>query len=161
MADLKRTIIYPGSFDPITRGHEDLVSRASKIFDEVIVAIAADSSKSASFSIRDRINMATEVLNIYPNVTVCSFNGLLINFVKEKQTNIILRGIRAVSDFEYEFQLAGMNRKLMPDMETVFLTPSEQYTYISSSLVKEVAKLGGNVSEFVAPIVASKIDELL
>ena len=149
--DIKyRKIIYPGSFDPITNGHTDLIERASKMFDEVLVAIASNSPKKNTFTIQQRIHLAKTVLQDIDNVIVCSFDGLLVNFLIEKNINIVLRGLRAVSDFEYEIQLASVNRKLFPDIETVFLTPSEQFTYISSSLVKQISELGGDVSAFVA-----------
>ncbi|WP_455216673.1 pantetheine-phosphate adenylyltransferase [Kaarinaea lacus] len=141
--------IYPGTFDPITRGHSDLVDRSARLFDKVIVALAASPGKTPVFSLEERIDLARSVLGHYPNVEVCGFDGLLVDFAHEKGANIIIRGLRAVSDFEYEFQLAGMNRKLAPDIETLFLTPAEQYSYISSSLVREVASLGGDISPFV------------
>lgn len=141
--------IYPGTFDPITKGHSDLVERSARLFDKVIVALAARPGKQPVFSLEERIGLAQTVLGNYDNVEVCGFDGLLVDFAHEKKANIIIRGLRAVSDFEYEFQLAGMNRKLAGDIETMFLTPAEQYTYISSSLVREVASLGGDVSPFV------------
>jgi pantetheine-phosphate adenylyltransferase len=141
--------IYPGTFDPITKGHSDLVERSAQLFDKVIVAIAAKPGKQPVFSLEERLDLAQTVLGEYNNVEVCGFDGLLVTFAREKGANIIIRGLRAVSDFEYEFQLAGMNRKLADDIETLFLTPAEQYTYISSSLVREVASLGGDVSPFV------------
>ncbi len=141
--------IYPGTFDPITKGHSDLVERSARLFDKVIVALAARPGKQPVFSLEERIGLAQTVLGDYDNVEVCGFDGLLVDFAHEKKANIIIRGLRAVSDFEYEFQLAGMNRKLADDIETMFLTPAEQYTYISSSLVREVASLGGDVSPFV------------
>lgn len=141
--------IYPGTFDPITKGHSDLVERSAKLFDKVIVALAAKPGKQPVFSLEERIDLAQTVLGEYNNVEICGFDGLLVDFAREKGANIIIRGLRAVSDFEYEFQLAGMNRKLASDVETLFLTPAEQYTYISSSLVREVASLGGDVSPFV------------
>ena len=141
--------IYPGTFDPITKGHSDLVERSAKLFDKVIVALAAKPGKQPVFSLEERIYLAQTVLGEYNNVEICGFDGLLVDFAREKGANIIIRGLRAVSDFEYEFQLAGMNRKLASDVETLFLTPAEQYTYISSSLVREVASLGGDVSPFV------------
>jgi len=141
--------IYPGTFDPITKGHSDLVDRSARLFDKVIVALAAKPGKQPVFSLEERIDLAQTVLEEYDNVEICGFDGLLVNFAHEKGANIIIRGLRAVSDFEYEFQLAGMNRKLASDVETLFLTPAEQYTYISSSLVREVASLGGDVSPFV------------
>lgn len=145
-----RTAIYPGTFDPVTNGHSDLVQRASRLFDHVIVAIAAGGTgKQPVFSLDERINMATEVLQPTDNVTVCGFDTLLVDFMREHNATIIIRGLRAVSDFEYEFQLASMNRHLAENIETVFMTPAEEYSYISSSLVREVARLGGDVSPFV------------
>ena len=141
--------ISPGTFDPITRGHSDLVERSARLFDKVIVALAAKPGKQPVFSLEERIDLAKTVLGEHNNVEICGFDGLLVDFAHEKKANIIIRGLRAVSDFEYEFQLAGMNRKLADDIETLFLTPAEQYTYISSSLVREVASLGGDVSPFV------------
>ena len=141
--------IYPGTFDPVTKGHSDLVERAARLFDKVIVAVAVSTSKKTVFSLDERLSLARRVLQDHANVEVCAFEGLLVDFARKQQANIIIRGLRAVSDFEYEFQLAGMNRKLAPDIETLFLTPSEQYTYISSSLVREIAALGGDVSPFV------------
>ncbi|MDV6343136.1 MULTISPECIES: pantetheine-phosphate adenylyltransferase [unclassified Nitrosomonas] len=149
--------VYPGTFDPLTRGHEDLVRRAAKLFDQVIVAVAADSGKAPFFSLDDRIQMAQEVLKDYPNIKVVGFAGLLTVFLQQQNARIILRGLRAVSDFEYEFQLAGMNRCLYPDVETVFLTPSEQYLFISATIVREIARLGGNADKFVHPIVAEQL----
>ena len=146
---MNNTAIYPGTFDPITKGHSDLVERSSRLFDRVIVALAAKPGKQPVFSLEERIDLAQTVLGEYDNVEICGFDGLLVDFAHEKKANIIIRGLRAVSDFEYEFQLAGMNRKLANDIETLFLTPAEQYTYISSSLVREVASLGGDVSPFV------------
>lgn len=143
--------IYPGTFDPITCGHSDIVSRAAKLFDEVIVAVAANSGKSPVFSLEERVELAERILGHLPHVKVCGFSGLLANFATEMDAHVIVRGLRAVSDFEYEFQLSGMNKALQPDLETIFLPTSTQYTYISSSLVREVAKLGGNVEKLVHP----------
>ncbi len=143
------TAIYPGTFDPITNGHSDLVQRASVLFDKVIVAIAANPNKTPMFNLEERVGLACEVLGGLKNVEVCGFDSLLAHFAHERGATVILRGLRAVSDFEYEFQLAGMNRHLAPDVETIFLTPAEKYTFISSSLVKEVATLGGEVGDFV------------
>ena len=145
----KITAIYPGTFDPITNGHTDLVSRAAKLFDQVIVAVAETTSKTTTFTIDERVELAEEIFANADNVKVCSFNSLLVDFVQQHDAQVILRGLRAVSDFEYEFQLAGMNRHLAPGIETLFLTPAEQYSYLSSSLVKEIASLGGDVSKFV------------
>jgi len=151
------TAIYPGTFDPMTNGHTDLVQRASRLFDHVIVAIAEGSDKGPVFSLEERVAMATEVLADIANVEVCGFNSLLVDFMHKKQARVILRGLRAVSDFEYEFQLASMNRHLAPDIETVFLTPAEQFSFISSSLVREIASLGGDISSFVNPVVATAL----
>lgn len=148
----KRVAIYPGTFDPVTNGHIDLIKRGSQLFDEVIVAIAANSKKSPLFSLEERIALTEQVISC-PNVTVTGFSCLLIDFAKEQNAGILIRGLRAVSDFEYEFQLASMNRNLAPDIESVFLMPSEEYSFISSSLVKEVAMLSGDVSKFVHPLV--------
>lgn len=150
-------IIYPGTFDPMTRGHEDLVRRASRIFERVVVAVAASATKQPFFCLEDRLEMARETLADLPNVRVESFSSLLVDFVREQGTNLVLRGLRAVSDFEYEFQLAGMNRGLYPDLETVFLTPAEQYMFISASMVREIARLGGDVRQFVPAPVAERL----
>ncbi len=156
------TVIYPGTFDPLTNGHTDLVARASKLFDKVIVAVAINPGKQPVFSLKERVDLAKQTLAEFNNVEVCGFEGLLVDVAKAKNADVILRGLRAVSDFEHEFQLASMNRKMEPDVETMFLTPSEQFTYISSSLVREIAALGGDVSEFVAPnILAALRSKLL
>src|ERR687883_902711 len=146
--------VYPGTFDPLTRGHEDLVRRASTLFDRLILAIADSKAKKPYFTLDDRIAMAKEVLADVKNVEVMGFTGLLIDFVRQQGARVVLRGLRAVSDFEYEFQLAGMNRGLYPDLETIFLTPSEQHMFISATLVREIATLGGDISKFVDPLVA-------
>jgi len=151
--------VYPGTFDPLTRGHEDLVRRASVLFDALIVAVADSRVKTPFFSLRERLDMAREVLSGIGNIEVVGFSGLLIDFVRQHDAQVVLRGLRAVSDFEYEFQLAGMNRNLNPNMETVFLTPSEQHMFISATLVREIALLGGDVSKFVHPIVCAKLAE--
>ena len=145
--------VYPGTFDPLTRGHEDLVRRASKLVEQLIVGVADSRAKRPFFSLQERLDIATEVLGHYPNVKVASFSGLLKDFVREHNAKIIVRGLRAVSDFEYEFQMAGMNRYLLPDVETLFLTPSDQYQFISGTFVREIALLGGDVSKFVFPSV--------
>lgn len=150
-------VIYPGTFDPITNGHTDIIARAARIFDCVIVAIAGATAKSTAFSTDERVELARSVLGHHTNVEVCRFDGLLAHFARERDAMLILRGLRAVSDFEYEFQLAGMNKKLIPEADTIFLTPSEQYSYISSSLIREIASLGGNVGEFVH----ERVDEAL
>jgi len=154
---MKITAIYPGTFDPITNGHTDIVKRAAKLFEQVIVAVAANSTKTPAFSFKKRIDLATHVLAELNNVTVRGFNGLLAEFAKQCQAQVIVRGLRAMSDFEYEFQMAGMNRTLIPDIETLFLTPANEYTYISSSLVREIATLGGCVDEFVHPDVCAAL----
>jgi pantetheine-phosphate adenylyltransferase len=148
--------VYPGTFDPITRGHEDLVRRATRLFDQVVVAVAS-SRQSTFFSVDERVEMAKEVLAGYANVEVVGFSGLLMDFLREHGARIIIRGLRAASDFEYEFQMAGMNRNLYPDVETVFLTPGEQYMFISATMVREIASLGGDVSHFVNPIILPKL----
>lgn len=149
--------IYPGTFDPITNGHTDLIQRAARLFDKVVVAIAANPKKAPLFDLKKRVELAEQALVGVDNVEVEGFDSLLADYVAEKQAQVILRGLRAVSDFEYEFQLAGMNRRLAPKVETLFLTPAEQYTYISSSLVKEVAELGGDVEDFVHPLVKAAL----
>ena len=151
--------VYPGTFDPLTRGHEDLVRRASSLFDSLIVGVADSSAKRPFFNRLERMELASTVLADLKNVKVVGFGGLLIDFVREHGARVILRGLRAVSDFEYEFQLAGMNRSLYPDLETVFLTPSEQHMFISATLVREIAMLGGDVSKFVHPLVSSRLAE--
>lgn len=143
------SVVYPGTFDPVTNGHMDLVERASRLFDQVLVAVAASSVKHTFFPLDTRVSLARDVLAHIGNVEVCSFDNLLVDFMRQRGAHVILRGLRAVSDFEYEFQLASMNRNLAPDIETMFLTPAEQYTYISSSLVREIASLGGDVTPFV------------
>ena len=151
--------VYPGTFDPLTRGHEDLVRRASTLFDSLILAIADSKAKRPFFTVEERIAMAKEVLGDVKNVEVTGFSGLLTEFVREQKARVVLRGLRAVSDFEYEFQLAGMNRNLYPEMETMFLTPSEQHMFISATLVREIAALGGDVSQFVYPVVAKRLKQ--
>jgi pantetheine-phosphate adenylyltransferase len=147
--------VYPGTFDPITNGHEDLIQRASRLFDEVVVAVAHSQAKRPFFSLDERVSLAREVLAPYKNAKVLGFTGLLSNFVQEHQCTIILRGLRAVSDFEYEFQLAGMNRRLAPGVETLFLTPSDKYLFLSATIVREIAVLGGDISAFVHPATAN------
>jgi len=149
--------VYPGTFDPITRGHEDLVRRASALFDQVTVGVADSRGKQPFFSLTDRVEMAREVLKGYGNVQVHGFSGLLRDFVHEHQARVILRGLRAASDFEYEFQMAGMNRRLITEVETVFLTPSEQYMFVSATIVREIAVLKGDVSQFVDPDVLKRL----
>jgi pantetheine-phosphate adenylyltransferase len=158
---IMKTVVYPGTFNPITNGHTDLVKRASRIFDRVIVAIGSSSQKATEVSLDLRVELAREVLANIPNVEVCSFTGLLTSFVKSRDANLILRGLRTVADFEYEFQLVGMNRVLDPSIETVFLAPAEHLAYISSTLVREIASLGGDISQFVDPVVVKAMPEML
>lgn len=153
--------VYPGTFDPLTRGHEDLVRRAAKLFDRVIVGIAHSRSKQPFFTLEERIDIATQILSEFPNVEVHGFDSLLMDFMRLHNARIILRGLRAASDFEYEFQMAGMNRNLYPDVETIFLTPSEQYMFISATMVREIAVFGGNVGKFVQPLVVQRMAEKL
>jgi len=148
-----RTLVYPGTFNPITNGHTDLVERAAKIFDHIIVAVGTSAQKSSELSLEERVDMARRVLAHLPNVEVCGFTCLLTDFVKQRQARLILRGLRTVADFEYEFQLMGMNRVLAPDIETVFMAPAEHLAYISSTLVREIATYGGDISRFVDPVV--------
>jgi pantetheine-phosphate adenylyltransferase len=150
--------VYPGTFDPLTKGHEDLVARAAKLFGEVIVAVAHSQSKRPFFTLEERVGLAKDVLIAYPNVKVTGFGGLLSEFLKAEDASVILRGLRAVSDFEYEFQMAGMNRRLNPGVETMFLTPSDKYMFISATIVREIATLGGDVSDFVHPLVVAALD---
>ncbi|MBL8448648.1 MAG: pantetheine-phosphate adenylyltransferase [Dechloromonas sp.] len=152
-----RIAIYPGTFDPMTRGHEDLVRRAALLFERVVLAIAESPSKRPHFALADRVGMAREILADVPNVEIVGFNTLLMNFVHERGAKVIVRGLRAVSDFEYEFQMAGMNRSLYPEVETVFLTPGEQYMFISATMVREIARLGGDVGKFVQPCVEQRL----
>ncbi|QJR09330.1 Phosphopantetheine adenylyltransferase [Usitatibacter rugosus] len=155
---IKRAV-YPGTFDPITNGHEDLIQRAAKLFDEVVVGVAHSQAKRPFFSLDERVELARKVLDRYPNVKVLGFAGLLSEFVKEQRSGVILRGLRAVSDFEYEFQLAGMNRRLAPGVETLFLTPSDTYLFLSATIVREIAVLGGDVSAFVHPLTVQRMRE--
>ncbi len=151
-------VVYPGTFDPITRGHEDVVRRAAGLFDEVVVGVA-ESRSGTLFTIEERVDMAREIFANFSNVRVEGFTGLLMDYVRSQNSRVVLRGLRAVSDFEYEFQLAGMNRNLYPEMETLFLTPAEQYTFISATMVREVARFGGDVSKFVSPLVAARLQQ--
>lgn len=153
--------IYPGTFDPITKGHIDLAERASQLFDEVVIAIAASPSKQPLFDVNERLEMAQISLSHIDNISVAGFDGLLIECVRTAQAQVVLRGLRAVSDFEYEFQLAAMNRRLDPTVETMFLTPSENYTFLSASMVKEIASLGGDVSQFLHPQVNQRLADRL
>jgi pantetheine-phosphate adenylyltransferase len=154
-----RSVVYPGTFDPITNGHADLIARASELCDRVIVGVARDVVKQPAFDIDQRVALARTVCADMANVEVVDFSGLLVEFARQLGVHVIVRGLRAVSDFEYEFQLAGMNRRMAPDIETLFLTPAEQYSYISSSLVREIARLGGDVSGFVAAPVHAALQE--
>jgi pantetheine-phosphate adenylyltransferase len=156
---MPNSVIYPGTFDPITHGHTDLIERAARLFKRVIVAVAANPGKAPVFAHKERIQLVKKVLASYKNVEVIGFDGLLVEFAKAQKTAVILRGLRAVSDFEYEFQLASMNRHLAPTLETVFLTPADQYSFISANLVREIAALGGDVSQFVHPVVAQALQK--
>ena len=151
--------VYPGTFDPMTMGHVDLVRRASKLFDSVIIAIASSDSKKPMFSLEERIEIGNKIFDDDPKVEVVGFSGLLVNFAKDNDANILIRGLRVVADFEYEFQLANMNRAMSPDIESVFLTPKEEYSYISSSLVKEIATMGGDVTRFVDPVTLEALNQ--
>ncbi len=155
-----RIAVYPGTFDPITLGHEDIVRRAAHLFDEVIVAVAGSTNKNTLFTLDERVALAKSVFKA-SNIKVLGFDGLLMQFVQDKGAQMVIRGLRAASDFEYEFQLAGMNRKLYPKLETLFLTPSEQFMFVSSTLVREVARLGGDVHQFVSPAVETAIKKKL
>jgi pantetheine-phosphate adenylyltransferase len=154
---LNITAIYPGTFDPITDGHLDIISRASKLFHQVIIAIAVSQGKTPLFSLEERVDMVKEVTSSLPNIRIIGFGNLLVDCAKEHKANVVLRGLRAVSDFEYEFQMAGMNRRLSPELETMFLTPAEQYEFISSSMIREIAKLKGDVSSFVPQYVEDRL----
>ena len=156
-----RIAVYPGTFDPITLGHEDIVYRAANLFDEVIVAVAGSTNKRTLFSFEERVSLAQSVFKKSSNIKVVGFSGLLMQFVQAQGAQMVIRGLRAASDFEYEFQLAGMNRKLFPQLETIFLTPSEQYMFVSSTLVREVATLDGDVHQFVSPMVNAAIKNKL
>jgi pantetheine-phosphate adenylyltransferase len=151
--------IYPGTFDPVTLGHVDLIERASRFFDRIIVAVAVNVEKSPLFSLEERVDLCSQVLKVYKNVEVQGFESLLTDFAKQCGANIILRGLRAVSDFDYEFQLASMNRRLASDIESMFLMPAEKYSYISSRLVREIASLGGDVKDFVPDIIAKQLQK--
>ncbi|MFA5172647.1 MAG: pantetheine-phosphate adenylyltransferase [Sulfuriferula sp.] len=156
---MHKIAVYPGTFDPVTCGHEDLVRRATRIFDEIVVAVALGGHKQPFFDLDMRVAMAQKVFADMPNVRVVGFSGLLMDFVAAQSSHIVLRGLRAVSDFEYEFQLAGMNRNLNPQVETVFLTPAEQFMFVSASMVREIAMLGGNVSPYVHPSVLAQLQK--
>lgn len=157
MSTLQPIAVYPGTFDPFTRGHEDLVRRAARIFPKLVIGIAESRNKRPLFPLAERVEIARALLADLSNVVVEGFTGLLIDFLRAQEARIILRGLRAASDFEYEFQLAGMNRSLYPDIETLFLTPGEQFMFISATMVREIACLGGDVSQFVQPLVAEKL----
>jgi len=152
-----RSAIYPGTFDPITNGHKDLVHRAAGIFERVLVAVAANQGKTPMFTLEERVDLARRVLADMPNVEVAGYNGLTVDLMRERGIKVVVRGLRAVSDFEFEFQLANMQRHLLRDMETVFLTPKEQFTFISSTLIREIATYGGDASEFVDPLVVAEL----
>ena len=151
--------VYPGTFDPITLGHHDLVRRAASMFDEVILAVADSRSKRPFFTLDERVDMAKSVVAEFKNVTVMGFSGLLMQFAQKHKAKVVMRGLRAVSDFDYEFQLAGMNRNLFPEVESIFLTPAEQFLFISATLVREISVLGGDVSQFVSPYVEKCLKE--
>ena len=154
-----KTAIYPGSFDPVTLGHYDIIERSSKIFDKLIVGVLNNSAKSPLFSVEERVNMLKDVTSHFPNVEVQSFAGLLIDFVRSNDANVIVRGLRAITDFEYELQLAQMNRLIPPEIDTLFLTTNLKYAYLSSSMAKEVAMYGGDISSFLSPEIAEKVRE--
>ena len=151
------TAVYPGTFDPMTLGHEDLMGRAGRLFERLILAVAAGHHKRTMFSLEERLDIAKELASSHPNVEVIAFDGLLSDFVVSHGGKVVVRGLRAVSDFEYEFQMAGMNRHLMPNVETLFLTPSDQYQFVSGTFVREIAMLGGDVSKFVSPSVLDRL----
>jgi pantetheine-phosphate adenylyltransferase len=157
---MKRSAVYPGTFDPITNGHQDLVRRAATVFERVIVAIASNPYKAPMFPLDKRVDLARQVLSDIPGVEVVGYSGLTVDFAKEHGVQVVVRGLRAVSDFEFEFQLANMSRHLSRELETVFLTPQEQFTFISSTLVREIAVLGGDVNEFVHPVVAAELRKM-
>lgn len=157
----KTVAIYPGTFDPLTHGHTDLIARASLLFDRIIVAIATGNGKTPLFTLEERVKLAKLVCKPFPKVEVCKLEGLLVNFAEQKQATVIIRGLRTAIDFDYEFQMAGMNRSLNANIETVFLTPSAQFAYLSSTLVREVAHLRGNIEQFVDPIVAAALNKKL
>ena len=154
---MKRKAVYPGTFDPITRGHVDLVRRAARLFDHVVLAVADSRAKRPLFTLSERVDIAREALKDLQNVSVVGFSGLLMKFAQQQKARIVVRGVRALSDFEYEFQLAGMNRGMYPEVETVFMTPGEQYMFISGTLVREISVLGGDVRKFVSPYVARRL----
>jgi pantetheine-phosphate adenylyltransferase len=154
---MSQNAVYPGTFDPITLGHEDLIRRAARLFDHVVLAVADSRTKRPLFTLAERIDMAKDALGDIKNVSILGFSGLLMQFVREQQARVVLRGVRAVSDFDYEFQLAGMNRKLYPEVETVFMTPGEEHMFLSATLVREISVMGGDVSKFVSPTVVARL----
>jgi pantetheine-phosphate adenylyltransferase len=154
---MSQNAVYPGTFDPITLGHEDLIRRAARLFDHVVLAVADSRTKRPLFTLAERIDMAKDALGDIKNVSILGFSGLLMQFVREHQARVVLRGVRAVSDFDYEFQLAGMNRKLYPEVETVFMTPGEEHMFLSATLVREISVMGGDVSKFVSPTVVARL----
>ena len=154
---MNHTAVYPGTFDPLTLGHEDQVRRAARLFDRVILAVADSRAKRPFFTLEERVEMARHVLHDVSNVEVSGFSGLLMQFVRDRGARVVVRGLRAVSDFEYEFQLAGMNRGMYPDVETVFLTPGEQFMFISATIVREISTMGGDTSKFVPPYVGERL----
>ena len=154
---MSKTAVYPGSFDPLTRGHLDIIQRASRIFDHVIVAVSNNPSKKHTFSVSERIDMTEACVRDLPNVDVDTFSGLLVDYMRTKKAHVLIRGMRVVSDMDYEFQLASFNRRLYKDVETVFLMPDDQYTYLAASMVKEVARLGASVDQFVTPYVGRRL----
>jgi pantetheine-phosphate adenylyltransferase len=158
---MKRVAVYPGTFDPLTRGHEDLIRRAAGIFDRVVLAVADSRAKKPLFTLTERVEIARTVLQDVKNVDVSGFSGLLINFMRAHKAQIVVRGVRAVSDFDYEFQLAGMNRKMYPEIETVFMTPGEEHMFLSATLVREISLMGGDVRKFVSPTVARRLKQKL
>ena len=154
---MSHTAVYPGTFDPITLGHEDLARRAARLFDHLVLAVADSRAKRPFFTLDERVEMAKHVLSDLPNVEIVGFSGLLMKFVQDRGARVVVRGLRAVSDFEYEFQLAGMNRGMYPDVETIFLTPGEQFMFVSATIVREISTLGGDTSKFVPPHVAERL----
>lgn len=154
---MNKKAVYPGTFDPMTLGHEDLARRAARLFDHVVLAVADSKTKRPLFTLAERIDMAREALSDVKNVTIEGFSGLLMQFVIAHDARVVLRGVRAVSDFDYEFQLAGMNRKMHPEVETVFMTPGEEYMFLSATLVREISVMGGDVSQFVSPVIAARL----
>jgi pantetheine-phosphate adenylyltransferase len=154
---MKKIAIYPGTFDPLTLGHEDIIRRGAQLFDAVILAVAESASKKPIFARDERMEVAREALADLPNVSVVGFGGLLVDFAREHRAKVVLRGVRSVTDFDYEFQMAGMNRQMMPELETIFLTPSEQHQYVSGTLVREIARMQGDIERFVGPTVAKRL----